>query len=230
MKQYYIIHFLFLFILAAASANAQDTIPKTNPYAIPQNAGFDVIIKKNGDLVYGLVKEVDALTIKYKRTDIPDGPLYTINRNEVYAISYRNQVKDILSTPAFPGYYNRDTLIRDSVKVKPVMPTIRASLFSRSKVLVGLGFIRGFSKVEDANSYSTSMSFPFLHIGYEMYKNNFLRVGLLMSSGSHKFSRQEFNAYDNETRDIQLNESIFALHLYGKYTVEGFHHGSGHML
>ncbi len=35
--------------------------------------------------------------ISYQRTDIPDGPIYTIPRNEVYVISYRNQVKDYIN-------------------------------------------------------------------------------------------------------------------------------------
>ena len=66
------------------------------PQTIPQNAGFDVIVKVNGDIVYGLVKEVGPEYIRYQRTDIPDGPVYIIPRNEVYVISYRNQVKDYI--------------------------------------------------------------------------------------------------------------------------------------
>jgi hypothetical protein len=39
--------------------------------------------------------------VKYKRTDIPDGPLYQLLRSEVYAISYRNQLKEILNIGGF---------------------------------------------------------------------------------------------------------------------------------
>jgi hypothetical protein len=38
--------------------------------------------------------------VKYKRTDIPDGPLYQLLRSEVY-ISYRNQLKEILNIGGF---------------------------------------------------------------------------------------------------------------------------------
>src|SRR5919206_611965 len=102
---------LFLTLFTTISASAQVTPPSDTSRTLPSpdsskkspvtyNAGFDVIIKKNGDIVYGLVKEVGLELIKYQRTDIPDGPIYTMPRSEVYAISYRNQVKDILS-PVF---------------------------------------------------------------------------------------------------------------------------------
>ncbi len=62
-------------------ANAQnDSTPVLLPQPIKQNAGFDVIVKLNGDLVYGLVKEVGPVYISYQRTDIPDGPIYKIPR------------------------------------------------------------------------------------------------------------------------------------------------------
>ena len=77
------------------------------PRPIQQNAGFDVIVKLNGDLVYGLVKEVGPYYISYQRTDIPDGPIYKIPRDEVYVISYRNQVKDYINGRA--GEPDNDT-------------------------------------------------------------------------------------------------------------------------
>ena len=53
------------------------------------------------------VKEVDDFIVKYKRTDIPDGPIYTIARREIYAISYRNQVKEFFNPSwlALPRYH-----------------------------------------------------------------------------------------------------------------------------
>lgn len=94
--------FLFVFLLAISfvteKAYAQeDTTRIQAPQPVKHNAGFDVIVKMNGDIVYGLVKEVAPYYISYQRTDIPDGPVYTIPRYEVYVISYRNQVKDYIN-------------------------------------------------------------------------------------------------------------------------------------
>lgn len=109
MKQKVTLFFLVVcpLLLAGLPAAAQQiphSIPKRDSLdslpALPSpkyNAGFDVMIKTNGDFVYGLVQEVGPYQIRYKRTDIPDGPVYTIDRREVFAISYRNQLKEVLN-------------------------------------------------------------------------------------------------------------------------------------
>src|SRR5664279_2025428 len=96
---------LFVLLLASATTFGQADTLKKMPWPLqPQyNAGFDVIIKTNGDIVYGLVKEVGLYLIAYQRTDIPDGPIYTMLRSDVYAISYRNQVKEYFN----PEHDNR---------------------------------------------------------------------------------------------------------------------------
>ena len=199
-----------------------------------QHVGFDVIILKNGDLVYGLVKEVGLVEIKYQRTDIPDGPVYIILRSEVYAISYRNQVKDILNPPGTTVF--AQTVI-DTVKIIPleiIQPdTTWDSGYSdttwnvdlplvvnkQKTFFVGLGFIRGFTKVDDAEDYSSSAGFPTINLGYELYRKNNLRVGIQAAIGSNKFSREEFSSYDSAQKSYDLKENIFTLNLYGKYNL-----------
>ena len=90
--------FVVLLLMATAgnSYGQADTPEAPRQPPMQLNAGFDVIVKLNGELVYGLVKEVGPYYISYQRTDIPDGPIYTIPINEVYVISYRNQVKDYI--------------------------------------------------------------------------------------------------------------------------------------
>ena len=95
MKQRFTLFVFLLMLLVLTSAawgQVKDSVPSR-----AHNAGFDVIIKRNGDFVYGLVQEVGPLVIRYKRTDIPDGPIYLLDRREIYAISYRNQTKEVLN-------------------------------------------------------------------------------------------------------------------------------------
>lgn len=232
-KLYYTKIFLVLLFsfFTVSYSFGQDTLTKKPIVPAQQNAGFDVIILKNGDLVYGLVKEVGLTEIKYQRTDIPDGPVYVILRSEVFTISYRNQLKDILNPIETTVFVNASL---DSIKEKRVekveqqifldtsmtynSPVIK---FKQRNVLVGFGFIRGFTKVDNVDDYSSSASFPTLIFAYEYFKNRKIRLGVQAAMGSHKFTKQEFSTYDNAKKDIALKENIFTLHLYGKYSVAG---------
>jgi len=57
----------------------------------------DLIILKNGDEAQAKVLEVTAAEIKYRRFDNPEGPIYTINKSEVFLIKYENGTKDIFN-------------------------------------------------------------------------------------------------------------------------------------
>lgn len=178
---------------------------------VPQNAGFDVIVKTNGDIVYGLVKEVGPYFISYQRTDIPDGPIYTIPRNEVYVISYRNQVKDYI-TPVNDQFQEQPYYSQRFINYKK-----DSTLFKHGIVRIQFGFIRSFTKVKDVKSYSSSGSFPVVSVGYEVLFKQNLNLGVQIGFGSHNFSRQQFSAYDSTQTDVILKENIFALYLYGRY-------------
>ncbi|MEO6814555.1 MAG: outer membrane beta-barrel protein [Ginsengibacter sp.] len=199
---------LFAYGNTYGQIDTQRVIPPPQP--IQQNAGFDVIIKFNGELIYGLVKEVGPYYISYQRTDIPDGPIYTIPRNEVYVISYRNQVRDYL-IPADNGL-SAENLYRDRhINYKD------KDLFKNGSALVGLGFLRSFSKVKDVKNYSSSGSFPAILFGYEVNYESNVHLGVQIGFGSHKFSTQQFSSYDSTQNNITLKENIFALYVYGRY-------------
>ena len=198
------------------------------PGAIPQNAGFDVIVKVNGDIVYGLVKEVGPLYISYQRTDIPDGPIYTIPRNEVYVISYRNQVKDYINSEggADQSPVNNPLSLNNqsSLNNPNYLPQINRhinfknkDLFKHGTAIVALGFLKSFSKVEDSKDYSTSGGFPVISFGYEFNYMNKLRLGVQVGFGSHNFSQENYSSYDSTKTDVALKENIFGLYVYGRY-------------
>ena len=168
-----------------------------------------------------MVKEVGITLIKYQRTDIPDGPVYVIPRSEVYVISYRNQVKDIIN---LIGNTWVPQLPKDTVQAAPPILYLDSTeekketvSFKNGKVLAGFGIIRGFTDVDNPEQYASSTSFPVLTLAYEVFKKNNMRIGIQGAAGSYKFSKQEFSNYDSAQNEINLKENIFTLHLYGKF-------------
>ena len=205
-----------IMFLAVGSVSAQnDSLKYMVNRPIPQNAGFDVIVKLDGEIVYGLVKEVGPNFITYQRTDIPDGPIYTMPRNEVYVISYRNQVKDYIN-----GNNAQETKQEgiSSYTGKPRQINYKGkSIFENSNAGLGLGFLRSFTQVKNINSYSSSSSFPVILFSYEVNYNKNIQLGLEMGFGTHKFSGQQFSSYDSTINSDNLTEHIFGLYVYGKY-------------
>ena len=63
----------------------------------------DLIITKKGDEISAKVLEVTPTEIKYKRTDNPDGPVYTADKSTVFMIKYENGTKEIIETTATPS-------------------------------------------------------------------------------------------------------------------------------
>lgn len=208
---------LLLLIGIMPPAYGQVTVTDTTkPPPVIYNNGFDVIIKKNGDIIYGLVKEVGLQLIKYQRTDVPDGPIYTIPRIEVYAISYRNQVKDILAPVNVPV---DGMVIARPPGYWPHYRNDRRSFFQDGVAHLGIGFFRSYTKVKDANDYSSSGGMPVISIGYDVFYRNQVRLGAQLAFGTHQFSRQEYSDYDSAQTDVHLKENIFTLHVYAKYVI-----------
>lgn len=215
MNKGYKLYCLTAFIMLFAFSNAHsqvDTQKVMPPKPLQYNAGFDVIITINGEIVYGLVKEVGLYLISYQRTDIPDGPIYTIPRSEVYAISYRNQVKELI-TPIYG-----DPSIR-AIRPYPHIDYRYNNFFKNGTVFIGLGFLRSFSKVKDVKTYSSSGSFPAISFGYDVSFRSNVRLGLQLGFGSHNFSNQQFSSYDSTINNVTLKENIFALYVYGRYAL-----------
>lgn len=242
---YTLIRFLFFItICLGTQAYGQNDTAKTLPPPPPSqpmqpNAGFDVIIKRSGEIVYGLVTEVAPYWVYYKRTDIPDGPIYSLPRNEVYAISYRNQVKDYLSpvdnnTAQMPGGGAAGTIGAGDISAYPRIDYNR-NFLQKGAVHLGIGFIRSFSKVENANNYSPAGGMPVITLAYDasfntnrnydrnnpysISRTNNLKVGVLIGFGSHKFSNEDYSAYDSTINNISLKENMFGLYAYGKYSL-----------
>jgi len=63
------------------------------------NAAFaqDNMVLRSGEEVKAKVEEVGLAEIKYKRTDNPTGPVYTIRKADVLLINYQNGTKDVFN-------------------------------------------------------------------------------------------------------------------------------------
>lgn len=72
MKKFLLLSFLAC-ILASVSANAQD-----------------VIVKTDNSTILSKVEEISAESIKYRKWDNLDGPVYVLNISEVISINYSN--------------------------------------------------------------------------------------------------------------------------------------------
>lgn len=231
---------IFLLLFNSIKTYSQVVTDSSKP-SIHINAGFDVIIKKNGDIVYGLVKEVTQEIIKYQRTDIPDGPIYTIPRSDVFAISYRNQVKDILNPLPDPQLgqnklvapdtsliikntsINKDTVAKHdttplpnttAAKIKQMKKNWRDGTFR-----AGFGIFRSYTKVSQVSQYTSSVNFPIINLAYEVRYNQNVFIGIQVAFGPHKFSNDVFSGYDSTQTKSTLKENIFMLDVYGKYMI-----------
>ncbi len=191
------------------------------------SAQFDVIIKINGEIVYGKVTEVTFELVKYKRTDIPDGPVYQLLRSEVYAISYRNQLKEILNPDSFappitPVTEELKSGAEDDLENEAEDDLEKPSIFSntnlqRGEIRLGVGFIPSYSKIDNKDSYDTKFGLPPIIVTYLIpYKESFM-VGVQMATGSYKYSRSQFDDYDQTQTHSELKENLFQLTALGKY-------------
>lgn len=174
-------------------------------------AKFDVIIKTNGEIIYGLVKEVSATEIKYQRTDIPDGPIYSILKKDVYAISYRNQLKEIINPVDSTIFKPHPT--QPQLSVHPAKPILD---FEHGELSIQSGFIRGFSKLSHPNQYQSSLGFPSIILGYDISFKKPWRLGLNLGYAQQNFTKDEFNTYDSTQINSHVKEKKMLANLYLK--------------
>ncbi|MEP1094243.1 MAG: hypothetical protein ABJG78_04000 [Cyclobacteriaceae bacterium] len=57
----------------------------------------DVITTKDGNEIEAIVKEVTVESVKYQKKENPDGPIYTLNKSEIFMIKYENGTKDVFT-------------------------------------------------------------------------------------------------------------------------------------
>ena len=82
----------------SASANSKpiDLIKLNSTKVInPEDSLCDQITLRNGDEIKVKVLEITPLDVKYKKCNMPDGPLYIVKKADVFMIKYPNGTKEV---------------------------------------------------------------------------------------------------------------------------------------
>lgn len=197
-------------------------------YALAQRtdvppAEFDVIIKTNGEIVYGRVVEVNLSNIRYKRTDIPDGPVYEILRKDVFVISYRNQLKEVITAVDSTVFAPRPAtpLSTEEVEIEPQQDEYAWQAHVGSgEVRLGIGLIRNFSRIKEVDSYKSESGTPGFHLTYVFpYRNN-LMLGVAVGWARFNYSDRAFSEYDQILTDRKIKETLTSVAVVGKYNFD----------
>jgi hypothetical protein len=104
----------------------------------------DEILTQKGESIYAKVLEISPSEVKYKKCDFLSGPTYTIERNDVFMITYSNGSKDVFGLPE-PGQDKvKETRQKESGEVnergKKVHPLATTSIFM-SVAAIGVAWL-----------------------------------------------------------------------------------------
>ncbi len=58
----------------------------------------DTLYKRNGDILFTRILEVNPENVKFKKIEFLDGPIYTLEKSELFMIRYQNGLKDVFLT------------------------------------------------------------------------------------------------------------------------------------
>lgn len=56
----------------------------------------DMIIMTNGDVLEGKIQEITESAVKYYKKELPDGPLYSIEKSKIFSLKYENGYIEML--------------------------------------------------------------------------------------------------------------------------------------
>lgn len=99
----------------------------------------DTIFYKNASNIVVIVKEVSQTEVQYKKVEMPDGPMYIINKNDIEKIVYKNGYTDIIKAVAAEPASQSFTVTYDapvSVGKQTIIYSDTKSRFSRLITLI----------------------------------------------------------------------------------------------
>lgn len=74
----------------------------------------DIIIEQSGEQIKCKVEELTATTIKYRKFDKPNGPIYNINKTDVLVINYEDGTTEVIQQK--PQRSNIESLLNKTLK------------------------------------------------------------------------------------------------------------------
>lgn len=98
----------------------------------------DIIVKNDKTEVKAKIEELTETTIKYKKFEMLEGPIYNINKRDVFMIIYKNGTKEYIeasnSTPTISNNQSNGIEIDPIVSQQKVNQGLKTSTESNNKV------------------------------------------------------------------------------------------------
>jgi hypothetical protein len=60
----------------------------------------DIITLRTGDEIKAIVSEIDGNTVKYRKFENQNGPVYTVEKPDIFMIKYENGTREVFDMPA----------------------------------------------------------------------------------------------------------------------------------
>ena len=197
----------------------------------------DMITMKTGEDINAKVLEVTTSEIKYKKTDMLDGPIYSVLKTDVLIIRYNNGTKDVFDKQ-LKIKNNQSEVKKDASKETKTITkqsvTSKKSIFG---IKGGLNISSQENTLLSGITSTKSSSLLGFHIGgffeHKISEKFSIQPELLFSTQGGKLSYNEdfltpANPLDPSIRDIEIKSSLyyinvpitFKYYLIDKFTIE----------
>jgi hypothetical protein len=94
-------------LTAAAGNNQGSILKKQKSFLRADPDSCDEITFRKGDVIRARIFEITPNEIKYKRCDIPNGPLYIVRKSDIFMVNYANGTKEVFPAET-PASYNNN--------------------------------------------------------------------------------------------------------------------------
>lgn len=147
----------------------------------------DTIVFKNASDIEAQITAITPETITYKRWDNPNGPTYTVNKDEVFYIKYENNTKEVFNEEDY-AHMNRSSIKNKNIK----------TILFQSDIMVGGIFGKFFELPKIGGGPSLDVT-----LGVKIYERLFIGF----ETGYHHF----FARYLDRSTIYDYNGSHFSL-------------------
>ena len=124
----------------------------------------DLLVFKSGDELEVKVTEITETSIKYRKCDYLDGPIYSANKSEIFMIKYSNGTKEVIKTEEVQDYksqYQPDSRVDTDGDVNTWFLGFAAGALLG---LLGLLFVFAFPKGPKRKGFKNGFWWGFLLI------------------------------------------------------------------
>lgn len=172
----------------------------------------DLIVTTEGQIIQGIVKEVNDVEIKYYTIDMREnGPTFSIPAGKVYAINYSSGTTQFI-TPRLNG--RRVAAL--SNEPDTTWNYLIGNL-SRGVARFGIGFLKSYSSWSNTDDFEVKAVSPGFNGAYHFQFSRLLQAGVMLSFAQYEYSRDYNSPYDGIGIAQRVNENLWALGLFARY-------------